>query len=89
MKYQRSGVLQHSPFPRSQAVFPAPPPHQELSEGTGKTPGLEEEPKAELDFPFGSPLWAGVERDDKGLRNWGGLDQAISSGQGEAQRRSI
>lgn len=88
MKYQRSGVLQHSPFPRSQAVFPAPP-HQELSEGTGKTPGLEEEPKAELDFPFGSPLWAGVERDDKGLRNWGGLDQAISSEQGEAQRRSI
>lgn len=69
---------------------PSPAPlHQELSEGTGKTPGLEEEPKAELDFPFGSPLWAGVERDDKGLRNWGGLDQAISSGQGEAQRRSI
>lgn len=49
-------------------MFPAPPPHQELSEGTGKTPGLEEEPKAELDFPFGSPLWAGVEGDDKGLR---------------------
>lgn len=65
------------------------PSHQELSEGTGKTPGLEEEPKAELDFPFGSPLWAGIEGDDKGLRNWGGLDQAISSGQGEAQRRNV
>lgn len=58
-------ALQHCPFLRSQAVFPGPPTHQELSQGTGKTPGLEEEPKAELDFPFGSPLWAGVEGDDK------------------------
>lgn len=50
---------------RPQAVFPGPHIHQELSQGTGKPPILEEEPKAESDFPFGSPLWAGVEGDDR------------------------
>lgn len=56
MKCQRSGVLQQRPFLRPWAVFPGPPPYQELSRGAGKLPDPGEESKAESEFPFGSPL---------------------------------
>lgn len=56
MKCQRSGALQNRPFLRPQAVFPGSRTRQELNQGAGKPPDPEEEPKAESDFPFGSPL---------------------------------
>lgn len=67
IKDEMSGVRGSPAQPISQALGSVPRPsyHQELSQGTGKPPGLEEEPKAEPDFPFGSPLWADVEGDDR------------------------